>query len=88
MNLIFCVKLATLAHTAKKITKKRAHSHPFSLIRPIVSSVTIPAGAYALYATVSAAGVDDITADRAPYSVEVDGGNITVDGQSTKIAIL
>ena len=51
-----------------------------SLIRPIVSSVTIPAGAYALYATVSAAGVDDITADRAPYSVEVDGGNVTVSG--------
>lgn len=64
------------------------HSHPFSLIRPIVSLVTIPAGAYALYATVSAAGVDDITADRALYGVEVDGGNVTVDGQSTKIAIL
>lgn len=77
MNLIFCVKLATLAHTAKKIAKKRAHNHP---IRPISSivSVTIP---------VSAAGVDDITADRALYGVEVDGGNVIVDGQSTKIAI-
>ncbi len=78
MNLIFGVKLATLAHTAKKIAKKRAHSHPIRPISSIVSSVTIP---------VSAAGVDDITADRALYGVEVDGGNVTVDGQSTKIAI-
>ena len=29
---------------------------------------------------VSAAGVDDITADCAPYSVEADGGNVTVSG--------
>ncbi|MDD5839666.1 MAG: hypothetical protein PUC94_06440 [Bacteroidales bacterium] len=36
---------------------------------------------------VSAAVVDDITADRALYGVEVDGGNVIVDGQSTKIAI-
>lgn len=78
MNLIFCVKLATLAHTAKKIAKKRAHNPPIRPISSIVSSVTIP---------VSAAGVDDITADRALYGVEVDGGNVIVDAQSTKIAI-
>ena len=29
---------------------------------------------------VSAAGVDDVTADRALYGVEVDGGNVTVSG--------
>lgn len=46
-----------------------------------VSSVTLPAGAYALYATVSAAGTNDITADRAPYSVKVDVGTVTVSGE-------
>lgn len=73
--------IASAVNLTDKNTYKLVSVSPGVTPTVNVSSVTLPAGAYALYATVSAAGTDDITADRAPYSVEVDGGAVTVSGE-------